>query len=149
MTPSQQALLASRYKADGMAVSSPQKLVVLIYDRLARDLGTALAAIEARNVEGAHKALVNAQDLVFELQMALDADLWEGARDLAAIYDYLLGLLVAANLKKSAEQVQRCVEIVSPLRESWTEAYQMIQRGDASVPAKPAPAVPNLAAAGR
>lgn len=147
MTPSQQALLASRYKADGMAVSSPQKLVVLIYDRLSRDLDTALAAIEANSVEGAHKALVNAQDLVFELQMALDADLWEGARDLAAIYDYLLGLLVAANLKKSADQVQRCIEIVTPLRESWTEAYQMIQRGEAALPAKPAPAVP--VAAGR
>jgi len=149
VTPSQQALLASRYQADGMAVSSPQKLVVLIYERLSRDLDTALAAIEARNVEGGHKALVNAQDLVFELQMALDADLWEGARDLAAIYDYLLGLLVAANLKKSADQVQRCIEIVTPLRESWTEAYQMIQRGDAALPAKPTPAVPNLAAAGR
>jgi len=142
VTPSQQALLASRYKADGMAVSSPQKLVVLIYDRLARDLDTALAAIDAGDVEGAHKALVNAQDLVFELQMALDADLWEGARDLAAIYDYLHGLLVAANLKKSAEQVRRCVEIVTPLRESWTEAYQMIQRGEVVVPAKAAPAVP-------
>ncbi len=147
MTPSQQALLASRYQSDGMAVSSPQKLVVLIYERLSRDLEAALAAIEARNVEGAHKALVNAQDLVFELQMALDADLWEGARDLAAIYDYLLGLLVAANLKKSADQVQRCIEIVTPLRESWTEAYQMIQRGEAALPAKPAPAVP--VAAGR
>ena len=146
MNASQQALLASRYKADGMAASSPQKLVVLIYDRLARDLDTAIDAIEAHNVEGAHKALVNAQDLVFELQMALDADLWEGARDLASIYDYLLGLLVAANLKKSAEQVRRAVEIVTPLRESWTEAYQMIQRGEAAVPTKPAP---NLAAAGR
>jgi flagellar secretion chaperone FliS len=139
VTPSQQALLASRYKSDGMAASSPQKLVVLIYDRLARDLDTAVTAIEAREIEGAHRALVNAQDLVFELQLALDAELWPGAVELESIYDYLLGLLVAANLKKSVELVKRCIDIVAPLRETWTEAYQMIQRGETV-------AAPNLAA---
>ena len=128
------ARLASRYQADGMAASSPQKLVVLIYNRISRDLDTAVTAIEARNVEGAHKALVNAQDLVFELQMALDTDAWAGARELDEIYAYLLSLLVEANTRKSVDVVRRCMEIVTPLRETWTEAYQMIQRGEATVP---------------
>jgi flagellar protein FliS len=131
VTPTQHALLASRFKADGMAASSPQKLVVLIYEQLSRDLDAAVVAIEDRQVEAAHKALVNAQDLVFELQLALDPELWPGAVELHAIYDYLLGLLVSANLKKSAATVQRGIEIVAPLRESWNEAYQTIQRGGA------------------
>ncbi len=131
MTPSQQALLASRYKSDGMAASSPQKLVVLIYQRLSIDLDKAIVAINANQVEAAHKVLINAQDLVFELQLALDSELWPGAVELQAIYDFLLGLLVAANLKKSTELVQRCIDIVSPLGESWVEAYQMLQRVEA------------------
>ncbi len=140
------AKLASRYQADGMAASSPQKLVVLIYNRISRDLDTAVSAIEARNVEGAHKALVNAQDLVFELQMALDTDAWAGARELDEIYAYLLALLVEANTRKSVDVVRRCMEIVTPLRETWTEAYQMIQRGEATVPL---PTPGGLAAAAR
>lgn len=140
------AQLASRYQADGMAASSPQKLVVLIYNRISRDLDTAVTSIEARNVEGAHKALVNAQELVFELQMALDTDSWTGAKELDAVYTYLLSLLVEANTRKSIDIVRRCIEIVTPLRETWTEAYQMIQRGEATVPA---PAPGGLAAVAR
>lgn len=134
MTPSQRALLASRYQSDGMAASSPQKLVVLIYDRIGRDLDAAIAAIGAANVEATHRALLNAQDLVFELQLALDPQLWPGAVELDAIYEFLLGQLVMANLRKTVPDVQRCIDIVTPLRESWTEAYQMIQRGESTVP---------------
>lgn len=135
----QRALLANRYKSDGMAASSPQKLLVLVYDRLRRDLDTAIAAINEGQIEGAHRALVNAQELVFELQLALDADAWPGAVELEAIYEYLLSQLVEANLRKSADLVRRCVAIVEPLHESWTEAYQALQRGETE-------AVPTLAA---
>ena len=131
MTPKERARLASIYQSDGMAASTPQKLVVLMFERINLDLERAIVAIDARHVEAAHRALLNAQDIVFELQMALDLEVWPDGAELASIYDYLLGMLVDANLKKSAEMVRKCLDIVSPLTDSWGEAYRLIQRGEA------------------
>ena len=59
MSPMNRAKLASRYQSDGMAASSPQKLVVLMFERIETDLDRAIDAIERNPVEDAHNALVN------------------------------------------------------------------------------------------
>lgn len=140
MTPNQRALLANRYQTDGMAASSPQKLLVLLCERLGADLDSAAAAIADRETERAHKALLNAQDIVFELQVALDPDAWDGAAELRSVYEYLSGLLVEANLKKSLPLIEQCKTIASPLIESWQEAYRLVQQGP--VTRVPLPASP-------
>jgi flagellar protein FliS len=130
MSPRNRAVLANRYQSDGMAMSSPQKLVVLMFERIETDLTRAVEAIEFSRVEDAHNALINAQELVFELQLALDTDTWPEGTELASIYDYLLTLLIDANLRKSADLVRQAISIVAPLSQSWAEAYRMIQRGE-------------------
>jgi len=127
MTPRSQAALASIYKSDGMAASSPQKLLVLLFDRLVSDLERALDAIEASQVETAHKALINAQEIVFELQLALDPEVWPGAVELYSIYEYVLGLLVEANASKTIQPVKECLEAIKPLGEAWNDAYQALR----------------------
>ena len=136
MNQQQRAALADRYRTDGMAGSSPEKLLLAVYDRLRRDLETAAAAVTGQRIEGAHRALVNAQELVYELQIALDPEVWPGANDLRSVYDHLYGLLIEANLTKSPETIERCREIVVPLEESWSAAYQLVHAG-ADEPAAP------------
>ena len=130
MTRDKLAKLAERYSADGMGASSPSRLVVLMFDRVESDLERATEAIAADDVEASHRALINAQDIVFELQMALDAEIWPGAIELASIYDYLMGLMVHANLTKDAAVVRRCLDVVEPLAESWREAYRLVRQHD-------------------
>lgn len=135
MTQRQRAALADRYQTDGMAGASPQKLLLAMFDRLQRDLEAAVIAIPGNHIEVAHRALVNAQELVHELRLALDADAWPGANDLRLIYDHLLGLLIDANLNKSVDVIERCLGIVKPLHESWSEAHQRLQQGQEPMPA--------------
>jgi flagellar protein FliS len=123
----QWAALADRYQTDGMAGSSPQKLLLAIFARLHRDLISATAAITGNQIEAAHDSLVNAQELVYELRLALDPDAWPGANELKALYDYVLSLLIEANLTKSIETIHRCIDIVEPLEETWIEANRMLQ----------------------
>lgn len=127
MNQRQRAALASRYQTDGMQGSSPQKLLLAVFDRLGRDLESSIVAIEANEVEAAHRALVNAQELVFELNFALDPEAWPAATELRAVYEHLLELLVDANLDKSVATVRRCLEIVTPLAETWAEAHRQLQ----------------------
>ncbi len=123
----QHAALAGRYQSDGMAGSSPQKLLLAVFDRLSRDLQSSIDAIGQNQVESAHRSLLNAQELVYELNLALAPDVWPAAEEMRAVYEHLMQLLIEANLDKSVAKVERCVSIVTPLADSWTEAHRALQ----------------------
>lgn len=128
MNQRQRAAIAGKYQSDGMSGSSPQKLLLAVFDRLGRDLDAAIAAIESNKVEESHKFLVNAQELVFELNLALEPDVWPAAHELRSVYEHLLTMLVEANLTKSVEKVRGCIAIVAPLAESWREAHDALNQ---------------------
>jgi flagellar protein FliS len=123
----QHAALAGKYQSDGMAGSSPQQLLLAVFDRMGRDLHNAVEAIETNQVELAHRCLVNTQELVYELNLALAPDVWPAAQELRAVYEHLMQLLIDANLHKSADGVKRCIAIVEPLAETWAEAHRVLQ----------------------
>lgn len=131
MTFHRRAALADQYQNDGMAASSPPRLLLAVFDRLQRDLNTAIAAIQMGQVEPAHKALVNAQDLVLELRLALEDQTWSGVAELQALYDYIIDRLVDANLSKDPQLVKDCLAVVVPLGETWVEADRMLREGSA------------------
>ncbi len=128
MNQRQRAALADRYQSDGMSVSSPQKLLLAVFDRLVRDLDEAAAGIEANRVEEAHRALVHAQDLVHELNLALEPEVWPAANELGSVYQHVLELLVEANLAKSVQRVRQCQDLIVPLAETWREAHRNLQQ---------------------
>jgi flagellar protein FliS len=166
----QRAALADRYQSDGMKGSSPQKLLLAVFDRLQRDVATAAAAlgpvdgpaepqavglaggpgaigggaVDRTRIEVAHKALLNAQELVYELILALDEDVWPAAQEMRAVYHHLVERLVEANLAKTPELVARCAEIIDPLAETWREADRALaeQRVAAAMAATGSATVP-------
>lgn len=119
--------IAKRYLEDGMAVTPKPQLVIRLYERLLRDMSEAADAMAERHVEGAHLALVHAQDIVHELNLALDLDAWEGARDLRSIYTHLTAQLMQANVDKNVATVMYCISLVEPLSEAWNEAAVAVQ----------------------
>ncbi len=126
MNQRQRSALAQRYETDGMAGSSPQKLLLAVFDRLRRDLDGAEEAIGAARVEEAHHLLLHAQDLVHELDLALDTDAWDAGDELRALYRHLMAVLMEANLTKSTVMVRRGLDIVIPLQEGWGDAYRQL-----------------------
>jgi flagellar protein FliS len=114
----------NRFVTDGISVVPGGRLLILLYERLVRDLDEATAAISAGSVPDAHEALVHAQAIVDELRYALDPSAWDGAAGLADLYGWLSAQLLTANLRKDAEAVAACRRVVLPLLETWTEAYE-------------------------
>jgi flagellar protein FliS len=115
-------MLRSRYVTDSVQTMSPGRLVVALYDRALLDLERAETAIETHDVGGAHDALVHAQEIVFELLHSLDTKRWPGGAQLAALYEYVLDELIAANVHKDARRTHDCARILTPLRDAWREA---------------------------
>ena len=112
----------SRYASEAVTTASPAKLLLMLYDRLVRDLVTAEQALETGDLSRASSELVHAQEIVSELQTSLDVTAWDGAAGLSALYTFVRAELVAANLGKDAKRIADCREIVEPLRDAWRAA---------------------------
>ncbi|MGY1820350.1 flagellar export chaperone FliS [Geodermatophilus sp. SYSU D00079] len=116
------ASLRARYMGDTVTTASPQRLLVMLYDRLALDLERAQAALTSGTREQASEQLQHAQEIVIELRSSLQVDAWEGGPRLAALYTWLIGELVQANVKADRNRVASCLQVVEPLRDAWRQA---------------------------
>jgi flagellar protein FliS len=114
--------LRARYLSDTVSTASPQQLLVMLYDRLALDLERAEEALTAGDRETAREQLMHAQEIIFELRASLQIDVWDGGPRLAALYSWLIGELIQANLKGDLRRVRDCRSVVEPLRDAWREA---------------------------
>ena len=116
------ASLRARYLGDTVTTASPQRLLVMLYDRLALDLERGHAALAEGDRDAATEQLQHAQDVVFGLLESLQVDAWDGAPRLAALYNWLITELGAAVVKGDLRRVADCRKIVEPLRDAWREA---------------------------
>lgn len=111
---------ASTYRDHAVTTASPARLVVLVFERLVLDMERAIAAIEVGSHPYTH--LIHAQELLMALLDALDLTAWEHAPQLAGIYAHVHGNLVTANVERDASLVRDCLDIITPLRDAWTQA---------------------------
>lgn len=114
--------LRSRYLTDSVSTASPARLLVMLYDRLVLDLAHAETALRDGDREAASARVQHAQEIILELRASLDLTVWEGAANLAAIYDFLLTELIGANVAGDAGRIAVAKGLVEPLAEAWREA---------------------------
>jgi flagellar secretion chaperone FliS len=116
------ASLRSRYLGDSVATASPQRILVMLYDRLVLDLERAEIALDTGDRTEAAAQIQHAQDIVFELRESLRVDAWEGGPRLAALYSWMITELVQAGVKRDRNRVSACRQIAEPLRDAWRQA---------------------------
>lgn len=114
--------LRAKFTEGGLETASPARIVVMAFDRLDRDLAAALVGLQSHDIEGSHELLIHAQDLVHELHCMLDTDAWEHAPQLAAIYRYVIELLTAANVHKSAKKAIEARTLLAGLGDAFRQA---------------------------
>jgi flagellar secretion chaperone FliS len=126
------SMIRNRYVGDSVSTASPARLVTMLYDRLVRDLTTGEAALAAGDLEGTNRALIHAQEIVWELAAGLDPTKWSGGPALAALYQFVLTELLDANVRKDAAKVAAVRELVEPLRDAWHQAAELAATGAAA-----------------
>jgi flagellar protein FliS len=115
-------MMRQRFRDDAVQTASRERVVVMAFDRLDRDVAEALDAIDTKSLPAAHQSLCHAQALLGELHTMLDVDAWEHGPGLAAIYEYLIGRLVRANLTKDREPVVEVQRLVRELGDAFRAA---------------------------
>lgn len=112
----------SAYLNASVNTANPQRLLVMLYDRLVLDVTRGIEAQRAGQYDEASRQLLHAQEIVNELRSSLKADLWEGGARLASLYDWLFSELIKANIGRDVTVSETCLAIVEPLAQTWREA---------------------------
>ena len=110
------------YLESAVHTASPARLLVMLCERLVLDCRRALDAQRAGDHATAHSQLVHAQDIVIELHSTLRPDVWDGSRDLGALYGHLLVSLVRANVRRDPALTEHCLELTTQIADTWREA---------------------------
>ena len=123
-----------RYTADAVMSATPARLLTMLYDRLLLDLSRAEAAHETRSWAVASTNLLHAQDIVTELTSSLKPELWDGGDRLLALYNYVSGALIDANVKRDTARIRESIDLLEPLRQSWHEAAMQLSAAQPAAP---------------
>ncbi|CAM4275210.1 flagellar export chaperone FliS [Paenibacillus tarimensis] len=111
----------SIYQQSSVQTASGSQLLIMLYEGAIRFTKSGIEGINNRNYEAANTNLKKAQAIVNELIASLDTK-YEIANDLLRIYEYMLHLLIQANVKKEASKAAEVLEHLSELRDAWKQA---------------------------
>lgn len=114
----------------GVMSASPHQLIAMLFDGAQMAIRTARLHMQQGNTAAKGQALSKALDIVNKgLLAALDRERGgELADRLAALYDYIAGLLLAANLHNNQAYLDEASRLLDDIGSAWRE----IGRGDSS-----------------
>lgn len=114
----------NRYTVVDVETASQGKLVVMLFNGAIKRAEEAKRQLGKGKNEAVHNNLIRAQDIIAELRGSLDMRHGEVARNLDRLYEYFQHLLVTANIKKSAEPIDECINLMAGMRDTWQEAFR-------------------------
>jgi len=101
-------------------------LIELLLDKAINVLEESKKLIDEKDYTGANEKIVRAQDIVMELNLALDTEKGgDIAKNLRALYNYMYRTLVEANIKKDKNMIDDVKVLLSDLLSTWREAMKL------------------------
>ena len=122
----QLAQFAKTYRQAAVATATPGQLILMLFDGALRSMAIALDAFQEedpiRRNERIHNKLVNAHDIILELQTSLDLKVpGDFPRRMWALYDFMMAQLRQANLHKDPEPIRIVERLLRKIRDAWAE----------------------------
>ena len=121
------------YKKVGVETASQGKLVAMLFNGAIQRAEEAKRHLGKGDGAKVHNNLIRAQEIIAELRSALNMKTGEIAQNLDRIYEYFQHLLVTANIRKQDAPIDECVALMTRMRDTWKEAFDTIQRDEASL----------------
>jgi flagellar protein FliS len=115
----------------GVAAADPHKLILMLFDGTLAAIAKARLAMSRGEIAAKGAAITKAIDIIDGgLKASLDVSAGGAlAERLAALYDYMLNRLLAANLRNDTSLLDEIARLLNELRGAWA------QIGNAAAPA--------------
>jgi flagellar protein FliS len=111
----------TRYMNQTVAASTPGEQIVMLFEHASFKLTKAIQCIEAKDIPGAHNAIVRVQNIYQFLSDCLDMR-YEISGNLFALYQFAYDELTTANMKKDTEILRRILKMTKEFEETWRKA---------------------------
>jgi flagellar secretion chaperone FliS len=111
---------ANAYREASILTADPGKLIVMCYEKAIQHLSLAVKHYENKEYEAKAKNLQKAIDIITELNSCLDFKKGgDVARNLDALYRYMLAALIDADMKRNPEGFCHIIAMLKELEEAW------------------------------
>ena len=119
----------NQYQNTQVSTSSPEKLLLMLYDGAINFTRIALDKMEKKDIAGKGKFIGKAQAIVSELMSTLNHEVGRDiSRRLEQLYIYLIDEYLAANINNSPRSLENALKILTILRDTWVEAIEIWHR---------------------
>ena len=112
--------IAQEYNRNKILTASPAELTLMLYEGAIKFCNIALIAIEKQDYEKANINIKKAENIRTEFKVTLNHK-YLVAKDFENVYNYIYSLLVDANIKKDTEILNRALDEIRGMRDTWKE----------------------------
>ena len=105
----------------GVSTADPHKLILMLFEGALLQIGTAVIALEKKDVPTKGIAISKAIEIILNgLKVSLDYEAGgELAQRLGALYDYMTQRLLYANLHNSRPAMDEVTQLLTDLKSAW------------------------------
>ena len=111
-----------QYQRTQTQTASPGELVVMLYSGAIKFLSVARQRMDGRDIDGANRNLLRAQDIILELMVSVDVGVGDVGRNLLDLYEFMHRHLIQANIRKDVKMVDDVLGMLRELLPAWQQA---------------------------
>ena len=129
--------LLGRYEETSVRTSSPEQLVVMLYEGAIRYLRQAVNQIQEKDLQGKRQSVDRALAIVQHLQGTLDMRRGgEISVELDKIYSYITSRILAGSTELKTAPLEEAAKLLGTLLTSWEEVARQKNQQSKSGPAR-------------
>lgn len=110
----------AEYNRNKVLTASPAELTLILYEGAIKFCNIAIIGLEQNDMEKTHNNIVKVENIIEEFQATLNHK-YLVAEDFDKIYRYIYDLLIEANIKKDKELLERALDELRGMRDTWKE----------------------------
>lgn len=112
------------YANNKIMTASPGELTLMLYEGAIKFCNLAIEGIQHKDIEKAHNNIMKVERIIEEFQATLNHQ-YPVAKDFDNVYNYLMGRLREANLKKDEAILEEVLKHLRTMRDVWKEVMHL------------------------
>lgn len=120
-----------KYLNNIVFTATKEELTLMLYEGAIKFCNQAIIALENKDLEKAHELIIKAENIIMEFRITLKPE-YEVSKYFDAMYTYMYGRLVEANVKKDAEILKEVRDLLRDFRDTWKEAMIISRKENAA-----------------
>lgn len=116
------------YKQTSVKTASKEQILLMLYQAAIKNCKKAIEAIEKKDLAEKGQFIGKLQDIIIELNSSLDFEVGgDVAKELSALYDYILHSSTQANIKIDKEPLVGALDVLTTLYDGWQQAVKQLR----------------------